>query len=102
MQPAANVLTGATSLINMEDLPINNNNGQSYGYMHFRKTAQIADGVHTIKTPGRVRDLAVFMVDRKRLTSAWDSYDKTSSFGYFGALYKMINFTMRTIPESKL
>ena len=70
----------------MEELPINNNNGQSYGYMHLRKAARLVDGQHTIKTLGRVRDLAVFMVDRKRLSAPFDTYDKVGSFGYYGAV----------------
>jgi len=74
----------------MEDLPINGNNGQSYGYVHYRKTAQLTSGQHTVQITGRPHDLAVFMVDGQRQTAAWDNNDKLTTFGYYGAVYKFI------------
>ncbi len=75
-------------LVAMEDLPINGNNGQSYGYVHYRKTAQLNSGQHRVQITGRAHDLAVFMVDGQRQTAAWDNNDKLTTFGYYGAVYK--------------
>ena len=69
----------------MEDLPINNNNGQSYGYILYRNTATLTGGAHTIQTIGSVRDLAVFMLNQKRLTSDWSSDLQLREFGFWPA-----------------
>ena len=69
----------------MEDLPINNNNGQSYGYILYRNKATLTGGAHTIQTVGRVRDLAVFMLNQKRLTSDWSSDLQLREFGFWPA-----------------
>lgn len=75
-------------MVAMEDLPINGNNGQSYGYVHYRKIAQLNSGQHTVQITGRPHDLAVFMVDGQRQTAAWDNNDKLTTFGYYGAVYE--------------
>lgn len=67
----------------MEDLPINNNNGQSYGFILYRHQAAFEDGAHTIQTVGHVRDIAVFMLDRERLSAAWQSDLQLPTFGYW-------------------
>ena len=74
------------TLIAMEDLPINDDNGQSFGFTHYRKTTQLSSGQHTVQISGRVHDLAVFMVDGQRQNAAWASMDKLTTFGYYNAL----------------
>lgn len=69
----------------MEDLAINNNNGQSYGYILYRKTASLSAGTHTIQTVGHVRDLAVLLVDQNRVTPDWKSDAQLTDFGYWAS-----------------
>ena len=82
VQPA-NMVIQSASLLAMEDLPINNNNGQSYGFIHYRNVARLRDGDHQIETVGHVRDLAIFMVDGKTLTDPWVSDVQLRQFGYW-------------------
>lgn len=67
----------------MEDLPINNNNGQSYGYVLYRNAATLTGGAHTIQTIGHVRDLAVLLVDQQRLTPDWKTEMQLDNFGFW-------------------
>lgn len=83
-QPSNLVIQSVTPL-SMEDLPINNNNGQSYGYILYRKTATLTAGTHTVQTIGSVRDLAVLMLDQKRLTRDWVSDAQLTGFGFWPA-----------------
>jgi hypothetical protein len=82
MQPSNKVIQ-SDNLLAMEDLPINNDNGQSYGYILYRNTATLTSGTHTIQTIGHVRDLAVFMLDQQRLTSDWKNDAQLNDFGYW-------------------
>lgn len=84
MQPSSLIVQSPTPLA-MEDLPINSNSGQSYGYINYRKVIPL-NGQHTVKTNGRVQHLAVFMLDAQRLTEAWDDNNKLTTFGYYGAV----------------
>ncbi len=81
-QPSNLVIQSETPLT-MEDLPINNNNGQSYGYLLYRNTAALAGGTHTIQTIGSVRDLAVLMLDQRRLTTDWVNNAQLAGFGFW-------------------
>lgn len=69
----------------MEELPINNNNGQSYGYILYRNTATLLAGSHTIQTVGHVKDLAVLLLDQQRLTPDWKSDTQLGDFGFWAA-----------------
>ena len=82
MQPS-NLVIQSDNLLAMEDLPINNDNGQSYGYILYRNTATLAGGAHTIQTIGHVRDLAVFMLDQQRLTGDWKNSAQLNNFGFW-------------------
>lgn len=75
----------SNNLLAMEDLPINNNNGQSYGYILYRKTAALSSGTHTIQTVGHVRDLAVLLLDQNRLTPDWKSDAQLTDFGFWAS-----------------
>lgn len=67
----------------MEDLPINNNNGQSYGYILYRNTASLTGGMHTIQTMGHVRDMLVMMLNQQRLTPDWKNDIQLNDFGFW-------------------
>ena len=82
IQPSNKVIQ-SDNLLAMEDLPINNDNGQSYGYILYRNTATLTGGTHTIQTIGHVRDLAVFMLDQQRLTSDWKNDAQLNDFGFW-------------------
>ena len=82
IQPSNKVIQ-SDNLLAMEDLPINNDNGQSYGYILYRNTATLTGGAHTIQTIGHVRDLAVFMLDQQRLTGDWKNSAQLNNFGFW-------------------
>ncbi|EFX60880.1 hypothetical protein DAPPUDRAFT_341105, partial [Daphnia pulex] len=65
LQLPSNLVIQSDNLLAMEDLPINNDNGQSYGYILYRNSATLTGGSHTIQTIGHVRDLAVLMLDQQ-------------------------------------
>ncbi|CAL4082809.1 unnamed protein product, partial [Meganyctiphanes norvegica] len=49
------VIGPSTDLLSMENLPINDNNGQSYGYIVYTTTAGLSNGNSTLKIKGHVR-----------------------------------------------
>lgn len=67
----------------MEMMDVNNGNGQSYGYINYRKTGLTINTGDTLKIAGHVRDIAMLMVDgillTKHLSSAYDCL----TFGFF-------------------
>lgn len=75
----------------MEDLPINGNSGQSYGYIHYRKVITLTNGAHQVQTRGRVRDIAVFLLNSQCLTPSWASNTVLTGFGYYGSAYELFN-----------
>ncbi len=70
----------------MERLPVNDGNGQSYGYINYRKELTINDG-DTIMVRGRVRDTLQLMVNGVMINQPVLSYDDIISqiFGVWSA-----------------
>ncbi|XP_046649985.1 beta-galactosidase-1-like protein 2 [Daphnia pulicaria] len=83
LQLPSNLVIQSDNVLAMEDLPINNDNGQSYGYILYRNSATLTGGSHTIQTIGHVRDLAVLMLDQQRLTSDWKNDAQLNDFGFW-------------------
>lgn len=65
----------------MEQLPINNGNGQSYGFVIYRKNGiAIKDG-SKLKIRGHVRDLAQVLVNGQMQTPPISSSSDLKAFG---------------------
>lgn len=67
----------------MEQLSINNGNGQSYGYIVYRKTLKIADG-SKIVVRGHVTDLLQLMINGKMLNEPILELTDLGKFGSWG------------------
>ncbi|KZS05123.1 Beta-galactosidase [Daphnia magna] len=92
LQLPSNLVIQSDNLLAMEDLPINNGNGQSYGYILYRNTASLTGGAHTIQTVGHVRDLAVFLLDQQRLTPDWKNDLQLNDFGFWALENRTFDF----------
>ena len=80
----------------MEDLPINEGNGQSYGFILYRHEAVLSRGRHSIKTSGHVRDMAVLVVDGERVTDRFHSLTQLVDFGYWPLADRSTDFNVST------
>lgn len=70
------------NVTNMENLPIKNGNGQSYGYINYRKKVSL-DSVSTLKISGRVQDTAIVLVDGELKSGALETVEDIKGFGYW-------------------
>ena len=67
----------------MEQLSLNNGNGQSYGYIVYRKQISLSSGSElTIR--GHVRDLLQVLVDGVQVNPAILTNDDLEKFGSWG------------------
>jgi len=91
----------SNSLISMENLDINNNNGQSFGYVVYRKVLDLSAGA-TLKIEGRVCDTVMVLVDGK-LVSPWISRAADmNQFGTSRVLNGTLTLTDTDIQEAVL
>ena len=67
--------------LSMEQLPINNDNGQSYGFIIYRKTNVTVTDSSNLKIRGHVRDLAQVLVNGQLQTPPIKSQADLKSFG---------------------
>lgn len=81
-QPS-DVITQIDSVTNMEALDINNGNGQSYGSIVYRKQIDLAAPAAELKISGRIRDVAMVVVDNQQLTKRPESQAALLGFGYW-------------------
>ena len=73
------VITHST-VLSMEELPINNDNGQSYGFIVYRKTVNMkAESVLTIK--GHIRDFAQVLINGQNQIPPVHSQEDFNKFG---------------------
>jgi len=66
----------------MEALDINNGNGQSYGMILYRKQIDLP-ATAELKISGRIRDVAMIMVDSVQKTNRPESQAALLGFGYW-------------------
>jgi len=72
----------AFSPLSMEKLPINDNNGQSYGYIIYRSRVEVGNG--SMVEIGRARDVAQLIVDGNLQSAKFNGVpDVTNEFGYW-------------------
>ena len=73
-------------LISMEQLPFNNGNGQSYGYIVYRKKVSGLHQGSTLQIRGHIRDLLQVMVNGKMVNAP---ILNVADLARFGAWTKM-------------
>lgn len=73
---------------NMEELPINNLNGQSYGYIYYSTNAFLAAPNATLLIRGHVRDMAQVLVDGEVITEPYGGVADVNGFGFWNGLDK--------------
>lgn len=81
-QPS-DVITQIDSVTNMEALDINNGNGQSYGSIVYRKQIDLPSPAAELKISGRIRDVAMVVVDNEQMTKRPESQAALLGFGYW-------------------
>lgn len=64
----------------MEDLPINNMNGQSYGFTVYRKRVSVLPA-STLKVRNHIRDLAQLVVNGQLQTPQIKTMEDLKKFG---------------------
>ncbi|XP_012265320.2 beta-galactosidase-1-like protein 2 [Athalia rosae] len=70
------------NVTNMENLPIKNGNGQSYGYINYRKKVSL-NTKSTLKISGYVTDTAMVLVDGELKSKPLESVEDINGFGYW-------------------
>jgi len=93
-QLPSDLITVASDVMAMEDLPIHNGNGQSFGYLLYRHNGLLSASSHRIKIVGHVRDLAVFMVNGERLSSEFANTLTPGTFGYWALANRTLDFVV--------
>jgi len=67
----------------MEFLNINNNSGQSYGYVAYRTHVKPAGSKIKLVIKGTLKGVAMVVVDGKRQTKPLTKMDDVKGFGYW-------------------
>lgn len=70
-------------LLSMESLPINNNNGQSYGYIVYRKTNIKIPKNSVLKIEGRVCDTIMVLINGELKSNVLKEPNDLNEFGYW-------------------
>ncbi|CAG2066285.1 unnamed protein product, partial [Timema podura] len=81
-QPAEDRVT-SDDVIAMELLDINEGNGQSYGFVVYRKTDLDIPENSILKIEGKVHDVGILLLDNVRQTEPLTDREQTRGFGYW-------------------
>lgn len=82
----------------MEQLALNNGNGQSYGYVVYRKTVQNLQDGSTILIRGHVRDLLMLMINGKMVNEPIYRSIDLNKFGSFGPRDSNFTIDLTDVP----
>nr|CAD7194984.1 unnamed protein product [Timema douglasi] len=85
----------------MELLDINGGNGQSYGFVLYRKSGMNIPKNSVLKIEGRVHDVGTVMVDGLTATESFKNLEQTESFGFWEASDQELNLKERCIGSNK-
>ncbi|XP_015598574.1 beta-galactosidase-1-like protein 2 [Cephus cinctus] len=81
-QISADAKVTLPDVVSMENLPINNGSGQSYGYVIYKKRVPLRKE-SSLKISGHIHDTAMVLVDGILKTKPLKSLDDISGFGYW-------------------
>lgn len=75
----------------MEKLDINNNSGQSYGYIVYRKENVDIQAGSTLKIEGHVCDTVTVLINGKLVSKVFNSEEDLNGFGYWRLKDSLLN-----------
>ncbi|KAK3858698.1 hypothetical protein Pcinc_035128 [Petrolisthes cinctipes] len=81
-QPSFNL----PEMLAMEELPMNDNNGQAHGYILYSTNAFLTSPNSTLFIKGHVRDMAQVLVDGQVITNPYSGLSDVSNFGFWNGL----------------
>lgn len=91
------------TLLAMEDLNINNNNGQSYGYIVYVKNEISLPANSTLEITGKISDCVTVIVNGSLVSAApTKNDDLTNNFGYWCSNTKTITLNTEALESTTL
>ncbi|CAG9772544.1 unnamed protein product [Ceutorhynchus assimilis] len=90
------------NIVSMEQLPINNNSGQAFGYIVYRKTNLNLNANALLQITGYVRDHVLVLLNGKLLTPVLSSKDDLNKFGYWRVKDSSITLTNEALEGATL
>ncbi|CAH0553299.1 unnamed protein product [Brassicogethes aeneus] len=78
-------------LMSMENLNINNNSGQSYGYIVYRKTNVTIASNSTLKIEGRICDSIMVLINGELVSPILEESSDLNNFGYWNLKDSTLN-----------
>nr|CAD7588212.1 unnamed protein product [Timema genevievae] len=85
----------------MELLDINGGNGQSYGFVLYRKSGVNIPKNSVLKIEGRVHDVGTVMVDGLTATESFKHLEQTESFGFWEASDQELKLKEKCVGSNK-
>jgi hypothetical protein len=80
-QQAPEDCTKADRVVHMEKLPINNGNGQSYGFVLYRRSGLTVNNLATLQLKGgEFYDMGIVLLDGERKTNKLKSAMRRNAF----------------------
>ncbi|KAJ3664571.1 hypothetical protein Zmor_000127 [Zophobas morio] len=92
----------STMILSMEQLPINDNSGQSYGYTVYRQEGLNIAADSTLTITGHIRDTVMILVDGVLISNPLSSSDDFNNFGYWRLDNSTITLTTTDLTEVTL
>ncbi|XP_023022376.2 beta-galactosidase-1-like protein 3 [Leptinotarsa decemlineata] len=92
----------STRLIPMELLPINDNSGQSFGYIVYKKTNINIPKNSTLTIEGRVCDTVLVLINGKLKSKILESKDDLEGFGYWKLKNSILNLGDKEYRQATL
>ncbi|KAG5867872.1 hypothetical protein JTB14_024707 [Gonioctena quinquepunctata] len=89
-------------VIPMENLPINNDSGQSYGYIVYRKTELSIPANAVLKITGYVRDTVLVLINGKLVSRAPKTVSDIDGFGFWRLLDSTLTLTEEELQNATL
>lgn len=84
-------------VIPMENLPLNGNSGQSFGYIVYRKTNLSIQSNSILKISGYVRDTVMVLLNGKLISGVPQNASDLCGFGF----WKLLNSTLKLPPGNQ-
>ncbi|KAJ3664570.1 hypothetical protein Zmor_000126 [Zophobas morio] len=92
----------SSTTLSMEQLPINDNSGQSYGYIVYRQEGLTISADSTLTITGHVRDTVMILVDGVLISNSLSSSDDFNNFGYWRLENSTISLTSTDLTDATL
>ncbi|XP_063930668.1 beta-galactosidase-1-like protein 2 [Zophobas morio] len=91
-----------TSTLSMEQLPINDDSGQSYGYIVYREGGLNISAYSNLTITGHIRDTVMVLLNGVLISSSLSSSDDFNNFGYWRLENSTITLTTEDLTDATL